>query len=73
MKRLSCFSKNGKHKNNELEEVYSFHLGTVGNTDAVIKWCRVCGAIVIDRDYDGRISPGAIVPLQFPDYIKELS
>lgn len=37
-------------------------------TDAVevVRWCRDCGAVVIDVDYDGRTSPGAIMPMRFP-------
>lgn len=35
---------------------------------ATVKWCRVCGAVVIDADdYDGRTSPGAFMPMRFPE------
>lgn len=32
----------------------------------VVRWCRDCGAIVVDVDVDGRVSPGAVSPMVFP-------
>lgn len=36
----------------------------------VVRWCADCGAVVIDRDYDGRTNPGAVMSMQFPSYRK---
>jgi hypothetical protein len=71
MNRLNCFSKNGKHKNNELEEIYSFQNDNMGHSEGVVRWCPICGAIVVDIDYDGRTLPGNLVPLRFPDHVRQ--
>ena len=34
----------------------------------VVRWCRDCGGVVVDRDYDGRTNPGAIMGMIFPSY-----
>ena len=34
----------------------------------VVRWCMDCGAVVVDRDYDGRTNPAAIVKMKFPLY-----
>lgn len=34
--------------------------------DAVAKWCPDCGAVVVDRVIDGRVSPGGIKKMRFP-------
>lgn len=31
-----------------------------------VQWCSDCGAIVIDLDHDGRIIPGGIMKMTFP-------
>jgi hypothetical protein len=36
----------------------------------VVRWCDICGAIVIDTDYDHRTNPGAIMKMRFPDLAK---
>lgn len=37
----------------------------------VVRWCSVCGAIVIDTQIDKRIFPGQIMPMEYPDLFKE--
>ena len=32
----------------------------------VVRWCQVCGAVVIDGEHDGRVAPGRIMPMRFP-------
>jgi len=36
----------------------------------VVRWCIVCGAVSIDKDFDGRTNPGYIEPMRFPEIIK---
>ena len=36
------------------------------DAESVIRWCTNCGGIVIDRDFDGRTSPGFIMKMMFP-------
>jgi hypothetical protein len=35
-------------------------------TQEKVRWCPKCGAVVVDEDTDGRISPGSIRKMQFP-------
>lgn len=42
-----------------------FSTGTMDN-EIVVRWCPTCGAVVVDRDIDGRTCPGAVRPLQAP-------
>lgn len=32
----------------------------------VVRWCKDCGAVVVDLDYDGRTNAGAVRKMQFP-------
>jgi hypothetical protein len=43
-----------------------------GVTDTV-RWCRLCGSIVVDADVDGIIHPGAIREMQFPELARSMS
>ncbi len=33
----------------------------------VVRWCRFCGGVVIDKEYDRRIHPGAVMRMKFPE------
>ena len=37
----------------------------------VVRWCTVCGSVVIDVDFDGRTNPGDALKMQFSDLFKE--
>jgi len=37
----------------------------------VVRWCSVCGAIVIDTDIDSRIFPGQGMEMKFPKITKD--
>lgn len=39
------------------------------DTDEVARWCRVCGAVVVDREYDGRLA-GRSVKMMGPKIYK---
>jgi hypothetical protein len=56
----------GKCKNNNhiLEVVHVDARDPMSET--VVRWCKNCGGVVVDTDYDGRTSPGAIMPMKFP-------
>ena len=51
---------NGKHN---LEKIYRL---SDGHFDTVVRWCSDCGAIVVDGEYDGRVSPGMYMPMKLP-------
>lgn len=35
-------------------------------TEKVVRWCCICGAVVVDLDVDGRTSPGYYEKLRAP-------
>jgi len=37
----------------------------------VVRWCSVCGSIVIDTQVDKRVFPGQIMPMKFPEIFKK--
>lgn len=51
-------------KKHNLVELYRH--GYAEDTVTVVRWCTECGAVVVDVDYDGRTSPGGVVPMRFP-------
>lgn len=53
---------NGKH---DLARVMTKPEGSPG-VEHVTRWCRNCGAIVIDVDVDGRTQPGGGSSMAFP-------
>jgi len=40
-----------------------------GDHEDVVRWCDVCGAIVVDVDYDGRTNAGQVMKMRFPNYV----
>jgi hypothetical protein len=57
---------NGQH---DLIEIYSECIDS--QTEAVVRWCYNCGAIVVDADCDNRISPGYYRKIQIPELIRK--
>lgn len=50
--------------NHDLIEIY--RAGALYDEEDVVRWCKVCGAIVVDTDFDGRTKSGGIMPMRFP-------
>ena len=57
--------ENGKHK---LVVIYS-HSSHPFSTHT-IRWCEICGSVVIDSDIDGRTSTGDILKMKSPKLVK---
>lgn len=38
----------------------------VKEIDDAIRWCKDCGAVVVDQDIDGRTRPGGVAIMRFP-------
>ena len=58
--------RTGNHK---LEVIYesSEYYGAA----EVVRWCSVCGSIVIDVDMDNKTIPGRIMTMKSPNIMKE--
>jgi hypothetical protein len=50
---------------NELIDIFNTGENCYGE-DIVVRWCKGCGAIVVDRDIDGRTKPGDVMRMMFP-------
>lgn len=51
-------------KHNLIPIYWTYERG--GGEQDVIRWCEICGAIVIDTDVDNRCYPGAVMKMKFP-------
>jgi len=60
LNKMKC--KNGKH---DLWEIYRIWADPV--SDEVVRWCKDCGAIVIDSDSDRKTNPGSVMEMKFPN------
>lgn len=38
-----------------------------GDEELAVRWCPQCGAIVVDREFDGRLDPGYYQKLKYPE------
>ena len=58
--------KNGNH------DLISIHCsGYANDTVEVVRWCRICGCVVVDAENDYRIDPGRIRKMEAPAISKE--
>lgn len=53
-----------KKGNHPLRDIY-MDINEYGECD-VVRWCPICGAIVVDVDYDNRTNPGEIMKMKDP-------
>jgi hypothetical protein len=62
--------KNGVH---QLEIVYQEDepFGTEYHYVEVVRWCENCGAIVVDREHDGRLISQSL-KIHFPKILSEI-
>lgn len=58
-----------KQGNHNLIEIMNIYKGE--DEYKVVRWCRVCGAIVVDLDVDGRTYPGYYTKMIIPKNLKE--
>lgn len=55
-----------------LHPLKAIYTDSDGFADVVVRWCPLCGAIVIDNDFDGRVYPGKVMPMKLPELYKEV-
>lgn len=60
---MSCIVTRRDHN---LTEIMRKPAYVMPDADQIVRWCRDCGAIVIDIDADDQTHPGAIIPMTFP-------
>lgn len=51
--------------NHDLIEIYRSY--SIYDEEQVVRWCRVCGSVVIDVEIDGRIRPGGVMKIKAPE------
>lgn len=47
--------------NHDLIEIY--RSSYTYDEEGVVRWCKVCGSVVVDMEYDGRIQPGGVMKM----------
>ncbi len=57
--------RSGEHA---LQKIYTGHRDTV--SEEVVRWCKNCGSVVVDVDYDGRINQGQMMQMRTPTIMK---
>ena len=67
---LRCIGEDRVHKSDYIVKVYSVETGGMGEGVAV-SWCSECGAVSVDKEYDGRFS-GIIRDMQFPKLVSTM-
>lgn len=65
---MDCFNEKNQHIG-DLETLARLPTGWTGETDAVVRWCPKCGAVVIDKEYDCRLA-SYYVKMKFPEITK---
>ena len=55
----------GKHKLESITELSHWD-----GSAQVVRWCSICGSIVIDTQIDHRIFPGQVMPMKSPEHFK---
>lgn len=56
---------NGNHDLIEIHRTYNAY-----NEEQVVRWCKVCGSVVVDVDVDGRTKAGSIMKMMAPESYK---
>ena len=54
--------------NHDLIEIHRAYLGY--DEEQVVRWCRVCGSVVVDTEVDGRTMAGNIMKMKAPESYK---
>jgi hypothetical protein len=52
--------------NHELIEIYRSDVDIILGVQDIVRWCNICGAVVIDREIDGRLIPGEVLKMMGP-------
>ena len=62
---------NCKNGNHDLIIIFCSVYDYIGNIEAVVRWCKTCGAVVVDADFDNRTKPGDIMKMKFPKILSK--
>ena len=57
-------------KDHDLVDIMFKNMGF--DEDAVVRWCKYCGAIVVDSDFDSRTNPGCYKKMMFPEILSRV-
>ena len=60
--------KDCKKGNHDLIEILSDR-HSWDETEAVVRWCTICGSIVVDCDYDNRTNAGYYMKMRRPSFL----
>ncbi|MCA9487630.1 MAG: hypothetical protein KC516_01575 [Nanoarchaeota archaeon] len=63
-----CLGKDNVHKPDYLVKLYTVETGPGVGEEVAFTWCKECGAVSVDKQYDGRFN-STIVDLKFPKVV----
>ena len=63
---MTCVATTPRGGKHDLQEIESRASGAGPDIRVVTRWCRNCGAVVVDMDIDGKTKPGEVMPMRFP-------
>ena len=66
--RDGCHADPGNH---QWEVIY--RTGGAFDTDHVVRWCPLCGSVVIDVETDNRVQPWRVMKIRSPLIANEMS
>lgn len=65
MKELLEECKKGNHT---LKDIFK----STWDIDHVVRWCEICGSVVVDCDFDGRTNAGQIMRMKYSVLFREV-
>ena len=71
MELPDCFNEKKEHMGELVRLIAVESFGGAPGSEDVVYWCNQCGAVVIDREYDGRRAE-SIRQMQFPELISKI-
>lgn len=66
---MTCFNEKNQHIG-KLEKLITIPAELGYDVDAVVRWCKYCGAVVVDKEVDNRVM-GRYVDMKFPNITKK--
>lgn len=68
---LEIFERECKNGMHPLTDIMKANVDGDPNEFMVAKWCPICGVVVVDAEYDGRVYPGKFTKAKKPKMLEE--
>ncbi len=68
--RDGCHADPGNHP---WEKIYGHIMNFSLGEEIIVRWCPICGSVVVDTEVDGRVQPGAVRSIESPQIARQMS